>query len=140
VKQNQNSRRSGEIAREKLASILLFEVADPDLALVTVTGAEVSVDRTYVRAYVSCEPERYDEVMAALGRAKGRIRSLLGRSLGWRVTPELSFHIDTSTDEAECIARALQNVPETLAVEKDEEGYPIVPDDGDAGVGGGGAF
>ena len=129
MKQNQNSRRSGEIAREKLASILLFEVADPDLDLVTVTGAEVSVDRTYVRAYVSCEPERYDEVMAALGRAKGRIRSLLGRALGWRVTPELSFSIDTSTDEAERIARALQNVPETLAVEKDEEGYPIVPDE-----------
>ena len=129
MKQNQNSRRSGEIAREKLGYILLFEVADPDLALVTVTGCEVSVDRTYVRAYVSCESSRYDEVMAALGRAKGRIRSLLGRALGWRVTPELSFQIDTSTDEAERIARALQNVPETLAVEKDEEGYPIARDD-----------
>ena len=35
MKQNQNSRRSGEIAREKLGYILLFEVADPDLALVT---------------------------------------------------------------------------------------------------------
>ena len=31
MKQNANSRRSGQIAREKLASILLFEVADPDL-------------------------------------------------------------------------------------------------------------
>ena len=128
MKQNQGSRRTNEQAREKLASILLFQVADPDLALVTVTGVEVSVDRSFMRAYVSCEPERYDEVMAALGRAKGRIRSLLGRSLGWRVTPELAFAIDTTTDEAERIARALEHVPETMAVEKDEEGYPVAPD------------
>ena len=87
MKQNANSRRSGQIAREKLASILLFEVADPDLDLVTLTGCEVSVDRSFVRAYVTCEPERYDTVMAALERAKGRIRSLLGHALGWRVTP-----------------------------------------------------
>ena len=58
MKQNANSRRSGEIAREKLASILLFEVADPDLDLVTLTGCEVSVDRSFVRAYVTCESER----------------------------------------------------------------------------------
>lgn len=125
MKQNANSRRSGEIAREKLASILLFEVADPDLDLVTLTGCEVSVDRSFVRAYVTCEPERYESVMAALERAKGRIRSLLGRALGWRVTPELAFSIDTSTDEAERIARALEQRPPTIDVEKDEFGYPI---------------
>ena len=125
MKQNANSRRSGEIAREKLASILLFEVADPDLDLVTLTGCEVSVDRSFVRAYVTCEPERYESVMAALERAKGRIRSLLGRALGWRVTPELAFSIDTSTDEAERIARALEQRPPTIDVEKDEFGYTI---------------
>ena len=53
------------------------------------------------------------------------MRSLLARTLDWRVTPELDFRIDRSTDEAERIARALENVPETLAVEKDEEGYPV---------------
>ncbi|WP_073294978.1 30S ribosome-binding factor RbfA [Parolsenella massiliensis] len=133
MKQNANSRRSGEIAREKLASILLFEVADPDLDLVTLTGCEVSVDRSFVRAYVTCEPERYESVMAALERAKGRIRSLLGRALGWRVTPELAFSIDTSTDEAERIARALENRPPTIDVVKDEFGYPVSEASEDAG-------
>lgn len=125
MKQNAASRRSGQIAREKLASILLFEVSDPELDLVTVTGVDVSVDRTFMRAYVSCAPEHYDDVMAALGRAKGRIRSLLGHALGWRVTPELAFSIDTSTDEAERIARALEQRPPTIDVEKDENGYPV---------------
>lgn len=127
MKQNKGSRRTNEIAREKLASILLFEISDPDLALVTLTGVEVSVDKSFMRAYVSCEPERYESVSAALQRAKGRIRSILGRSLGWRVTPEIAFAIDTTTDEAERIAIALENVPATMAVEKDDEGYPISP-------------
>lgn len=129
MKQNQNSRRMGQQAREKLGYILLFEVSDPDLELVTLTGCEVSVDKSVVVAYVSCDSTRYDEVAAALARAKGRIRSLLGHALGWRVTPELVFRIDTTADEAERIGRALQNVPETLAVEKDEFGYPIDVDE-----------
>lgn len=126
MKQNHNSRRVNEIAREKLASILLFEVSDPELSLVTLTGVEVSIDKSVMRAYVSCDRDRYDEVSQALERAKGRIRSLLGHALGWRVTPELIFQIDTTADEAERIAKALQNVPSTLSVEKDEFGYPVI--------------
>lgn len=129
MKQTPATRRTGEQLREKLGSILLFEISDPRLDLVTITGVEVSVDRAFARVYVSCEADRYDEVLEALQSAKGRIRSLLSRSLDWRVTPELSFKIDHSTDEAERIAAALKNVPETMAVEKDEEGYPLAPDD-----------
>ncbi len=129
MKQNRNSRRVNQQAQEKLGYILLFEVSDPSLEFVTLTGCEVSVDKSLLVAYVSCEATRYDEVSAALARAKGRIRSLLGHALGWRVTPELVFRIDTTADDAERISRALQNVPETLAIEKDEFGYPLV--DGD---------
>lgn len=132
MKQNQHSRRTNELARVKLANILLYEISDPDLALVTLTGVEVSVDKSYLRAYVSCEASRYEEVRAALERAKGRIRSLLGRSLRWRVTPELDFRIDTTTDEAERIARALEDVPPTIGVEKDEFGYPVEAGEGEA--------
>ena len=137
MKQNQSSRRTNEIAREKLASILMFEISDPDLTLVTITGVEVSVDRSFMRVYVTCEPGSYDKTLAAFNRAKGRIRSLLGHSLGWRVTPELAFAIDTTTDEADRIARALEQVPPTLSVKKDEEGYPVVDDDTSMFVDGG---
>lgn len=125
MKQTQATRRLGEQLREKLGYILLFEVSDPRLDLVTLTAVEVTVDRSFARVFVSCDASRYDEVMEALASAKGRIRSLLARSLDWRVTPELDFRIDHSTDEAERITRALENVPATLAIEKDEDGYPI---------------
>ena len=129
MKQNQFSRRTNEIAREKLSWILLFEISDPDLQLVTITSCEVSVDKSFMRVYVSCEPDRYEKVLAALKRAKGRIRSLLGHALNWRVTPELDFKIDTTTDEAERIAQALEVVPPTLSVQKDEFGYLIASDE-----------
>lgn len=134
MKQNNNSRRMAELAREKLGYILLFEVSDPALDLVTLTGCEVSIDKSLLRAYVSCDEERYEEVQAALARAKGRIRSLLGHALGWRVTPEIVFEIDTTVDEAARIARMLEDVPESMSVEKDEFGYPLeaaAAEDGD---------
>ncbi|MBO7673818.1 MAG: 30S ribosome-binding factor RbfA [Atopobiaceae bacterium] len=134
MKQNNNSRRMAEQAREKLGYIMLFEVADPALDLVTLTGCEVSIDKSVVKAYVSCDAARYDKVQEALARAKGRIRSLLGRALGWRVTPELVFVIDTTVDEAEHIATLLEDVPESMHIEKDEFGYPLteeIPEDVD---------
>jgi ribosome-binding factor A len=126
MKQNQNSRRINEQAREKLAHILLFETSDPALQMITVTGCEVSIDKSFMKAYISCDKDRYDEVLEALTRARGHIRSLLGRALGWRVTPEIDFRIDTTTDQAERISKALEEVPPTMDVEKDENGYPVV--------------
>ena len=134
MKQNAATRRLSEQLREKLGYILLFEISDPRLDLVTLTGVEVAIDRSFARVYVSCDGDRYEEVLEALRAARGRIRSLLARSLDWRVTPELDFRIDRSTDEAERISRALENVPETLAVEKDEEGYPLVSEGDDQEV------
>ena len=104
MKQTPTSRRVNEELREKIANVLLFQIADPRLELVTVTDVEVSKDREVANVYVSAEARRYDEVMEGLEAAKGRIRSLVGKSLGWRVTPELRFFIDPSVDAAERIA------------------------------------
>ena len=128
MKQTNATRRLGQQLQEKLGYILLFEVADPRLDLVTLTGVDVAPDRSYARVFVSCDEARYDEVLEALAAAKGRIRSLLAHALDWRVTPELDFRIDRSTDEAERITEALKQRPATIDVEKDE-GYPIAPAD-----------
>jgi len=108
MKQTQNSRKINEAARTALASLMLFEVSDPRLALVTVTGVEVSRDRSVANVYVTCGAERYDEVQAGLESAKGRLRALLGGELGWRVTPELRFFIDEGVDNAQRISEVLQ--------------------------------
>lgn len=107
-------RRMDEKVRELVAEILATEISDPRLSLVTVTGARVSPDRSVASVYVSAEKDRYDEVMAGLESARGRVRSIMGRTLTWRVTPELRFFIDESVDTGARIAEALLEVPPTL--------------------------
>lgn len=125
MKQNQNSRRVNEIARECVSSILLFDVNDPNLRFVTVSGCEVAIDKSFMKIYVSCSNDSYEAVMSALEKASPYIRSQIAHKLNWRVTPSLSFELDKSIDEAERINIALENVPSTMSVEKDEDGYPI---------------
>ena len=126
MKQTSSSRRNNQIVRDKIAMILMTEISDPRLSFVTVTNAKVSSDRSVCNIYISVEAERYDEVLEGLESAKGRIRSILGHNLGWRVTPELRFMIDDTIDEAERIERALLDVPASLSIPKDKYGQPIV--------------
>ena len=96
-------RKNDEQVRELVATLIAREISDPRVSI-----------------YVSAEPSRYDEVLTGLESAKGHIRSLLGKSLGWRVTPELRFFIDESIDEGERIGDALLNVPPSLINEPSE--------------------
>jgi ribosome-binding factor A len=121
MKQTPNTRRLNEQAREVVASLLVTEVSDPRVELVTVTGAEVSPDRSVLLVFVSTDPARYEDVLAGLESAKGRLRSLLGHALGWRVTPELRFYIDESVDSGMRIDEALRAIPPSLAAERQAE-------------------
>lgn len=107
MKQGSSNRKVNEQARMVIAQTLLFEISDPRLDLVTVTGCEVSYDRSVCNVYYTAEPERYEEVGEAFKAASGRIRSIMARELSWRVAPELRFMLDKSVDEAERISSAL---------------------------------
>lgn len=107
MKQSSSNRRVNEQAREVISEILLFEISDPRLDMVTITGVEVSYDRSVANVYYSTEPSRYTEVAHAFNAAAGRIRSLMAKKLSWRVAPELRFHLDESVDNAQRIAEAL---------------------------------
>lgn len=107
MKQSSSNRRVNEQAREVISEILLFEISDPRLDMVTITGVEVSYDRSVANVYYSTEPSCYTEVAQAFNAAAGRIRSLMAKKLSWRVAPELRFHLDESVDNAQRIAEAL---------------------------------
>lgn len=114
MKQSGSSRKTNEQARELIANILLFDIADPRLSLATITACEVSYDKSVCNVYYSAAPASYEETAAAFEGARGRIRSLMARRLPWRVAPELRFMLDESVDEAERIGRALQRERERM--------------------------
>lgn len=103
----QGNRKVNEQARETIASILLFDLSDPRLSMATITGVDVSYDRSVATVHYTTDPADYAATEAAFEQAKGRIRSLMAKKLSWRVAPELRFKLDTSVDEAEAIAIAL---------------------------------
>lgn len=116
MKQTPRTRKLNETVREAIASILLDEIADPRLELVTVTAVHVAPDLMQANVYVTAhgDDERYREVLAGLESAKGRIRSLVGQRIKGRFTPELRFFIDDSIDNGMRIGEALKEVPPTL--------------------------
>ena len=107
MKQSPSSRRVNEQLREVVSSIILFEMSDPRLERVTITGCEVSFDRSVANVFYTTDKYSYVKCAEALQRGAGRIRSLVARRLSWRVAPELRFILDTSVDEAERIGAAL---------------------------------
>jgi ribosome-binding factor A len=111
-KQSATTRKVNESARAALADLLLTEFSDPRLVLITVTDVRVSKDRSIATVLVSSSPDQYDDTLAGLESAKGRLRSLLGKELGWRVTPELRFVIDIGIDHAQEIDAFLKGKKE----------------------------
>ena len=121
MKQGSSSRRVNEQARQVIAETLMFDISDPRLQLVTITGCEVSFDRSVCNVYYTASPDSYEDVEMAFSKAKGKIRSVLAKKLSWRTSPELRFFIDSSVDEAEKIARALENERRRVESASDSE-------------------
>ena len=92
--------RVAEVVRREVAGILRFELADPRVGRATVTRVELTGDLTVARVYVSVYGSDADqkETLAVLGRARGRVRTLLGSRIRLRVTPEIRFVFDPSVE------------------------------------------
>lgn len=104
----EGNRKVDEQAREVIANILLFDVSDPRLELITITACKVSFDRAYCDVYYTVDPDRYADVSAAFEASKGHIRSLMAKKLNWRQAPELRFHLDDTVDAAERMERYIR--------------------------------
>ena len=92
--------RLAETIRREVAEILRFELADPRIRRATVTRVELTGDLALARVQVSVYGSDSDqkETLAVLGRARGRVRTLLGSRVRLRVTPEIRFVFDPSVE------------------------------------------
>ncbi|WP_062072848.1 30S ribosome-binding factor RbfA [Demequina sediminicola] len=104
--------------KKLVARALETEIKDPRLGFVTVTDVRVTGDLQQASVFYTVyggEEERADTA-AALASAKGRLRSLVGRELGIRLTPTLEFHLDAVPETAATLDKALHE-----AHQRDEE-------------------
>jgi ribosome-binding factor A len=96
---SRSKRVAAQIQRE-LAQLIQFELKDPRLGLVTVSGVDLSRDLAYAKVYVTvlAADESVEEVLETLNKAAGFLRHELGRRLTTRVTPQLTFLYDASVE------------------------------------------
>ncbi|MFD5867178.1 30S ribosome-binding factor RbfA [Corynebacterium sp. NPDC060344] len=95
------ARRMAKRIQEVVAAAIEREVKDRRLELVTITDCRVTGDLHDATVFYTARGRTIDEdpdweaAAEALHRARGQLRSLVGRALGVRYTPTLSFEVDT---------------------------------------------
>jgi len=102
--------RVGEAIRTVIANMLLREIKDPRIGMVTLTTVEVSDDLRHAKIYFSClgDEAARDRSLAGLGSAAGFIKAQLTRRLKLRNAPDLSFVFDSTLEDSERLARLLK--------------------------------
>ena len=113
--------RINDAVAEELA-IALGEVREPKVInnFVSITRAEVAPDLKYASIYFSCIGDSA-EAEAGLKKCTGMLRHHLAVTLNLRITPELTFHPDSSISYGAHIASILEGL-EISPEEEDGEG------------------
>ncbi|RUO21188.1 ribosome-binding factor A [Aliidiomarina iranensis] len=111
---NRTDRFSQQMQRE-IAMILQREIKDPRVVMPTVNDVEVSKDLAYAKVFVTFLQDDEEQVKTALqvlNDASGYIRSLLGKRIKSRITPNLRFVHDFSLSEGIRMAKLVREARE----------------------------
>lgn len=115
---SRTDRFSQQLQRE-VAVILQREIKDPRVVMPTISDVEVSRDLAYAKVFVTFlndDADAVKEALAVLNDAAGYIRTLLGKRLKARITPNLRFEYDRSLSEGIRMSKLVNE-----AVASDEE-------------------
>ena len=85
--------------RRELGRIIVEEVQDPRLNLLTITGVRMNKDLSIAHVLYTHLRGPSPEVEQALERAKGFLRSSLGHNLKIRYVPQLRFEWDSYLED-----------------------------------------
>jgi ribosome-binding factor A len=97
--------------RETLVEVLRHDLKDVNLGLAAINEVEVSPDLHFARVFMSgFKEEETREVVRTLQQRAPRIRSLLGKRIHLRYTPELDFRYDDTAARAGRIESLLHDL------------------------------
>ncbi|EZH67287.1 ribosome-binding factor A [Bacillaceae bacterium JMAK1] len=106
------AQRVGEQMKKELSDILMRGVKDPRVQFVTVTGVDVTGDLQQATVYVTVlgSDEEKSQALTAMKKAKGFVRSEIGKRIQLRKTPELDFEFDESIAYGNRIEELLKDI------------------------------
>ena len=104
--------RVSDLLRAELSDLILREIKDPRIRLVSLTGVEVTSDlrRAVVRVSALGDDAEREAAVEALRHARGFLRTELSHRLRTRVTPELIFELDRGAEHSQKISDLLESL------------------------------
>ncbi|MFI4938042.1 MAG: 30S ribosome-binding factor RbfA [Candidatus Berkiellales bacterium] len=100
--------RVADQIQKELSLMIIQEINDPRVGMITLSGVEVSKDLAHAKIFVSVMAEKSaDETIKALNKAAGFLRSLLAKKIKMRIIPTLHFIYDDTTLKANRISRLI---------------------------------
>ncbi|TWI55203.1 30S ribosome-binding factor RbfA [Halalkalibacter nanhaiisediminis] len=109
---NVRAHRVGEQMKKELSDIIIRELKDPRVSFVTVTGVDVTGDLQQAKVFITVlgSDEQKEATLQGLSKAKGFIRSEIGKRIRLRKTPEITFEFDESIEYGNRINTLIQNL------------------------------
>lgn len=94
------AQRVADFLRKELSSLILLELRDPRVGMVSITDVELSRDLAHAKVYVTVlgkdSEEDAAESMQALNQAAGFFRTEISRQSKMRTIPAIRFIFDDS--------------------------------------------
>jgi ribosome-binding factor A len=86
--------------KELVASVVRTQIKDPRLGMITITDTKLTADLREATIYYTVlgDAAAHAGTAAALESAKGLMRSTVGKALGLRHSPSLTFVLDDVQD------------------------------------------
>jgi ribosome-binding factor A len=90
--------RVGDQLLREIADLLVKKVRDPRIKAATLTGVRLSDDLRHARVYYSVmgNKEDFERTQVGLDSAKGFIKKEIGRRMGLKYMPDITFKHDHS--------------------------------------------
>lgn len=115
--------RIAEQMQRELAELIAYQLKDPRLGMVTITGVEVSRELDHAKVFVTLmtgDDNAKQQAVTILNKAAGFLRKELGRNMRLRTVPQLHFFYDSSLDQGVRLSALID-----AAVAKDKKGHAV---------------
>ena|SRR5439155_3147321 len=111
MRKTRRTSRVGESLRGAIVEVFRHDLKDNRLAMVSVTGVEISPDLHFARVFISgLDAAATEKIAGDLNAQGGRIRHFLGQRIRLRYTPELDFRYDETSAKAGRIEELLSDI------------------------------
>jgi ribosome-binding factor A len=103
--------RIASLIQKNITDIIMFELKNPIMRLVSVNSCDVNHDFSLAKVYVShLDVRKINEAVQDLNAAKGFVRSCLSRKMDTYKVPELVFIKDDTYERAQRIESIIKDI------------------------------